>query len=102
MVKEAFDKAGIIKGDSNAMSHRLRDTFAVELLKAGTPIERVSKLLGHKSVAITEKHYNPWNKARQLQAEADVIRSWANDPILNGENLDVSKLPRTESVQFEN
>ena len=41
-------------------AHRLRDTFAVELLKTGVPIERVSILLGHSSVKITEKHYNPW------------------------------------------
>jgi site-specific recombinase XerD len=40
-------------------AHRFRDTFAVELLKAGTPIERVSMLLGHSSIKITEKHYNP-------------------------------------------
>lgn len=57
------------------------DTFAVELLKSGTPIERVSILLGHSSVRVTEKHYNPWNRARQEQAEADVSRSWANDPV---------------------
>jgi len=60
-------------------AHRFRDTFAVELLKAGTPIERVSILLGHSSTKITEKHYNPWNKARQDQAELDVVRSWASD-----------------------
>jgi integrase/recombinase XerD len=63
-------------------AHRFRDTMAVELLKAGTPIERVSILLGHSSVRITEKHYNPWNRARQEQAEADVARSWATDPIV--------------------
>ena len=45
-------------------AHRFRDTMAVELLKAGTPIERVSILLGHSSVRVTEKHYNPWNRAR--------------------------------------
>jgi integrase/recombinase XerD len=56
--------------------------MAVELLKAGAPIERVSILLGHSSVRITEKHYNPWNRARQEQAEADVARSWASDPIV--------------------
>lgn len=53
-----------------------------ELLKAGTPIERVSIFLGHSSVKITEKHYNPWNKARHEQAEADVTRSWASDPLV--------------------
>lgn len=72
---DLFKKANVKDGHA----HRFRDTFAVELLKSGTPIERVSVLLGHSSVRITEKHYNPWNKARQDQAEADVSRSWAND-----------------------
>lgn len=62
-------------------AHRFRDTFAVELLLAGVPLERVSILLGHSSVKITEKHYAPWVRERQEQAEADVKRTWAQDPI---------------------
>ena len=63
-------------------AHQFRDTFAVELLQAEVPIERVSVLLGHASVRITEKHYNPWNRARQEQAEADVQRAWQRDPMV--------------------
>jgi integrase len=48
-------------------AHRFRDTFAVELLLSGVPLERVSVLLGHSSTRITEKHYAPWVKARQEQ-----------------------------------
>jgi len=65
--------------------HRLRDTFAVELLLAGVPIERVSVLLGHQSVRITERHYNPWNKARQDQLEADLTRAWEHDPLVKAQ-----------------
>ena len=47
-------------GGKRCHPHMLRDTFAVEMLLAGVPLEQVSMLLGHKSVKITEKHYAPW------------------------------------------
>ena len=53
----------------------------MELLLAGVPLERVSILLGHTSVKITEKHYAPWVRERQEQAEADVKRTWAQDSV---------------------
>ena len=56
--------------------HMFRDTFAVEMLLAGVPLEQVSMLLGHKSIKITEKHYSPWVKARQEQLEANVRKAW--------------------------
>lgn len=81
-IREIFDLAGVSKGEGNAVAHRFRDTFAVELLLAGVPIERVSILLGHSSVRITEKHYNPWVRSRQEQLEADVRQAWASDPLI--------------------
>jgi integrase/recombinase XerD len=67
----------------DAHPHRFRDTFAVELLLSGVPIERVSILLGHQSVRITEKHYAPWVRSRQEQLEADLINAWKNDPVIS-------------------
>ena len=76
-LKRLFQLAGIPDGHA----HRFRDTFAVELLLAGVPLERVSVLLGHNSIKVTEKHYAPWVRARQEQAEADVRRAWSEDPV---------------------
>jgi integrase/recombinase XerD len=89
-LKKIFEAAGISKGLGNAMSHRLRDTFAVELLLAGVPIERVSVLLGN-SVKVCEKHYNPWVRSRQEQLEADVRNAWKSDALLTEQKIPGSK-----------
>ena len=69
----------ITKSDGSAKRchpHMFRDTFAVEMLLAGVPIDQVSILLGHTSVKITEKHYSPWVKARQLLLQHSVSNAW--------------------------
>jgi len=71
-LKSMFAKAGI----ANGHAHRFRDTFAVELLLKGVPMDMVSVLLGHSSIKITEKHYAPWVKARQEQLEQHVMKTW--------------------------
>jgi integrase/recombinase XerD len=71
-LKGVFNQAGI----SDGHAHRFRDTFAVGLLQANVPMERVSMLLGHSSIKVTERYYSPWVRARQEQLEADVRRSW--------------------------
>ena len=63
-------------GTEGGHAHCFRDTFAVELLLGGVPLERVSVLLGHQSLKVTERHYAPWVRARQEQLEADVRASW--------------------------
>jgi integrase/recombinase XerD len=79
-LQDLFRETNIV----NAHSHRFRDTFAVEMLLSGVPMERVSILLGHSSIKVTEKHYAPWVMARQQQLEADVLRSWEHDPLAKG------------------
>jgi integrase/recombinase XerD len=75
--QRAFKKLYEIAKVENAHAHRWRDTFAVELLLAGIPLEQVGALLGHASVRVTEKHYSPWVKARQEQLEAAVRSTFA-------------------------
>lgn len=80
--RRSLRKLFCLAGVDGGHPHRFRDTFAVELLMASVPLERVSILLGHSSVRVTEKHYSPWIHARQEQLEADLERSWARDPIV--------------------
>jgi integrase len=87
-LRKLFRLACVPKGHA----HRFRDTFAVELLLTGIPIERVSILLGHQSTRVTEKHYNPWVRSRQEQLEADLEKAWSRDPLAlrEAENHDLA------------
>lgn len=59
-----------------AHPHMFRDTFAVELLLSGVPMEDVQILLGHTSIRTTERSYAPWVKARQERLEGHVRNAW--------------------------
>jgi integrase/recombinase XerD len=85
--RRTFRRLCQIAGVQGGHPHRFRDTLAVELLLEGVPMERVSVLLGHSSVKITERHYAPWVQARQAQLESDLARAWRNDPIAQMEML---------------
>ena len=56
--------------------HMFRDTFAVELLLAGTPIEEVAMLLGHDNIETTIESYSPWVKARQQKLTQSIKKMW--------------------------
>jgi integrase/recombinase XerD len=79
-----FENAGI-HTDSNHVSHTLRNTFAVDLLEKGVPLETVSILLGHKSVTTTERYYADFT-ARYMEKAADKVKkAWL---LKEGEKLD--------------
>jgi integrase len=76
-LKRIFDLAGIRGGHA----HRLRDTFATELLLAGVHLERLSVLLGHSSIKVKEKHYAPGsgrgkNSWKQIYDEVGTAIRW--------------------------
>ena len=90
--RRLFELAGIKKANGSLKRchpQMFRDTFAVEMLLAGVPLEQVSMLLGHKSIRVTEKHYAPWFRARQEQLELSVQRAWGNKivPIDQGKKV---------------
>jgi len=74
-VAPCFQAAKIPNG-GHMMSHRLRDTFACDLLEKGVPLEEVSKLLGHESIKTTEKSYAKWVKGRQDRLDSLVMGTW--------------------------
>jgi len=52
--------------------HTFRHSFATRMLRAGVPISRISKILGHSSILITERIYVHWCQA-DLQGTTDVL-----------------------------
>ena len=54
-------------------SHLLRHMFAIQNLLQGMPLEEVSRLLTHESIATTERYYAPWVKERLDKMERDSI-----------------------------
>lgn len=61
--------------------HSLRHVFATGMQKAGTPIQEVSRLLRHSSVAITDKtytHYNIADLSLSLNSHNNLIRHGLN------------------------
>ena len=70
-------KAAGLAGEGHMMSHRLRDTFAVDLLQKGVPLEDVSKALGHESIKTTERHYARWVQGRQDRLDVLIVGTWA-------------------------
>ena len=63
-------------------THRLRNTFAVELLLADVSIEGVSVLLGHSSMQPTERYYAPRDRSRRDCLTRIVRDAHERDPLL--------------------
>ena len=55
ILQPIYEKAGV-----TYRSHAWRDTLVYKLLRAGTTIEIVSRLLGHSNIKMTWDHYAAW------------------------------------------
>jgi integrase/recombinase XerD len=77
--REMFKKADLHHADGSrkpAHPHMLRDTFAVNLLICGVPLEDVKEYLGHTSIRTTEKHYAPFVMARMERMDENLRAAW--------------------------
>jgi len=75
-LRKLLDLAGL----PHRTPHNFRHHFAVEHLLDETPIEEVSRLLGHNDVTVTIKSYASWVKARQTKLEGHQRKVWEKDP----------------------
>ena len=98
--RRTFRRLCEIAGVSGGHAHRFRDTLAVELLLEGVPMDRVSILLGHSSVKITERHYAPWVQSRQAQLETDLERVWRKDPLAQAQMLGDTAIQDAPALQM--
>jgi integrase len=56
-LRNVIGRLGEIAGVKDLHPHRFRDTFAVAMLSEGGDVRHIQKLLGHSSIAVTERHY---------------------------------------------
>ena len=80
-VSKRFSKLLTRMGHRHIRFHDLRHTTAVLLLVAGIPLEQVSQLLGHSSIAITKDIYAPYVPALSNMAIAKM------EEVLGNQNL---------------
>ncbi len=76
-LRKLLDLAGL----KHRTPHNFRHHFAVEHLLRGTPIEDVSRLLGHANIGVTMKSYAAWIKDRQIRLEGHQQKVWSADPL---------------------
>src|ERR1022692_1833575 len=72
-IAQAFDRAKI-ESKGHMVAHRLRDSFVEYLLNQDVSLADVSKLIGHRSILTTEKHYGSWVPSRQKRLD-EVVKA---------------------------
>ena len=76
-LKDAFERAVEKAGIENLHFHDLRHTFATRLVQSGVDIYRVQKLLGHRSIKMTERysHHYPESLRESIRALDECYKS---------------------------
>jgi integrase/recombinase XerD len=98
LISQAFAKAGIEKGATQMVSHRLRDTFAKEYMESGGDIEFLARILGHGNPNITRKYYLKWDIKNREQAAKQAQKTWELNPINNPSVLEKELFSVTHQI----
>jgi integrase len=85
-MRAAVEAAGIPTYPTRPTFHNLRDSYAAALLRAGVPLEIVSKLLGHSSIELTRRHYADF-------VQSDLDRAMLSLPSFTKAPANVSRMP---------
>jgi integrase len=84
-----WPKARSARRSRTITPHALRHTFGTRWLQAGGDIYKLSKILGHSSVAVTEAHYAHLLKEHLVAASQQV-----RIPVAARGESNVLKMPR--------
>lgn len=71
-IKRAYARAGITP-TPGANTHRLRHTFAIQLAESGVPVHVLMSLMGHKSMASTQKYLEASGAATREAARSNPL-----------------------------
>jgi len=73
-INQVLNRLSEAIGIEGIRCHRFRDSFAVNQLLDGTPMEELQKMLGHKTLATTERYYSPWVPSREKALYNSMLR----------------------------
>ncbi len=71
-------KAILNSASIDATAHDLRDSFVSHLIYLGYPLEDVSKIAGHSTIKVTERHYYEQLQERRRSMLADLETHMTN------------------------
>jgi integrase len=84
-IGDLFRAAGVKNPSVHHTSHMLRNTFCVDLLEKGVPLETVSLLLTHDSIQTTERYYAAFTEGYMERAARMLTKVYE---LKDGEKLD--------------
>ncbi|TET71857.1 MAG: helix-turn-helix domain-containing protein [Candidatus Aminicenantes bacterium] len=101
-MKTPFKRACRISGIEGLRFHDLRHTFATRLVANGVDIETIKELLGHHSIAITQRYLHSSDDRKRKAVEILSKNSDKNGSLFSGKKSDKTGQDSDNLVTIEN